>query len=182
MTSEKVLYSDDRAATFKTGISGWVASDGRFWGDDEHMARWSGCTYLSCECGNQHEKGCTICPECRDKKKLEKYQSKEFKEWDGEPLYCDGSDEYFFDEESIRSHCEVREISPSELRLVICTPNHAREIDDDYWCDDLAEDTYLHDIAPEVSTALESLNKLIREQKPVLSWDPGKYRTEIKEL
>jgi hypothetical protein len=55
--------------------------------------------------------------------------------------------------------------------LIICEPIHLKQIHDDYWHDQLAEDA---DLPCAVLEALDNLNKVIREQEPV-SWEPGKF-------
>lgn len=177
--SEKLLYSDPEAARRVT-VSGWVDKNGRFYGDNEHMARWSSCTHMICECGNERKKGWTICKECRDKKETEKYNALEFKEWDGDtPLYSEGADQYFFGEDEILDHCEEYECSPDDLMLIICRPGYASCVEYDHWHDDLPEGMGLNDVAPELAEAVDALNKLIDEKKFILSWFPGKYRTTI---
>ena len=49
--SKEIRYDSAEAATYKTGLAGWVSCTGNFWGEDEHMARWTGCTHQSCACG-----------------------------------------------------------------------------------------------------------------------------------
>ena len=48
---EVVMIDDPRAATLVT-VTGWRSMDGRFYGDNEHAARWAGCTHVKClACG-----------------------------------------------------------------------------------------------------------------------------------
>ena len=42
---EVVMIDDPRAATLVT-VTGWRSRDGRFYGDNEHSARWAGCTHV----------------------------------------------------------------------------------------------------------------------------------------
>ena len=180
--SEKILYDSDEAAQRKT-LTGWLSKGGHFWPDKddpkfaEHHARWGGCTHKVCECGNEYEKHWTCCQECRDKKRLERYNDRELLEYSGQPVYSDSFDEYFFREDDIYSYCMDNEVCYDDLCLIVCEPQYAREIDEEYWIDDLPEDTYLDDVAPEISEALAEINKKIRDTKPILSWMPGKYRT-----
>ena len=170
--TKQILNTSDEAAKFVTNLEGWVDRLGRFWGKDERMARWAGCTHIVCpDCGNPTPKGYTICKGCREKKAVERYEAKERKQWDREtPLYSEFADEYFFSEDSLNDYLEFGETKQA-LRLVICEPIYLKEIDEDYFCDELPEDGEL----PEnVFSALEELNKIIRGQKPV-SWMPGKY-------
>jgi hypothetical protein len=57
------------------------------------------------------------------------------------------------------------------MPLIICVPNYPRQIDGDYWSDDLPEDG---DLPTELEKAVDAFNKVIRNLQP-LSWSPGKY-------
>ena len=61
------MIDDPRAATLVT-VAGWRSRDGRFYGDNEHAARWSGCTHVKCvSCGDPTNKICSVCQSCREK-------------------------------------------------------------------------------------------------------------------
>ena len=55
--NEMILNTSDEAAHFVTGLSGWVSRHGHFYGNDERLARYDGCTHTVCECGKPCEKG-----------------------------------------------------------------------------------------------------------------------------
>ena len=178
MSSEKIImYDSDEAATFKTGISGWVSGDGRFFGKDEDMARYAGCTHKTCACGNIHSKSWTICDECRDRKSAGRYESMPHKEWEGEPLVIFGDDRYFWDVESVYDH--MLDAGTTDLQLVICEPNYAPEINEDHGEEYYPEDQYLDDVAPELAKRIAELNEWIAKEKPILSWSGGTHRTTI---
>lgn len=174
--SEKILNTSADAATYKT-ISGWVSRDGRFYGDDERLARWAGCTHLICDCGNEYKKGWTMCQNCRSIKDLERYEARPFKEWDGkEPIYSEALERYFFHDSDLEDYMADEEILPEDLRLVICDPISPRLVEDDWFQDALPEDQYVDDVASkEVIEAMRKLNELL--EKEVWSWQPGKFRT-----
>jgi hypothetical protein len=120
----------------------------------------------------------TICRACADKKRLEKYEGMPFKEWDGvTPLTLDDDVQYFWDEDGLLDYCEMNEIKPEDLRIVLFEPNYAWEIDDDYYCDILPEDHTLADDYPELADAIEKVNELICKKEKPLRWGAGKYRT-----
>lgn len=170
---QKIIMPED-AAELKT-VTGWVTADGRFFGKEERLARYHGCTHKVCECGKLMEKAWTLCESCRARKSRERYNAMPFKEWDGEtPVVISGDDHYFFNEDDIEEYCDDQEIQPEDLQLIICEPNRLFEINEGHWEDVLPEDDY--SFPKEVTIALEALNKAIRESKPV-SWSPGKYRT-----
>lgn len=174
-TKEIILDTDEAAASQKT-ITGWVSRNGRFYGKDEQLARYDGCTHKTCECGNPVEKSWIKCPNCRAKKDTERYNAFPFKEWDGkEPICMFDGDKYFFSEEDIEMYLEDNEdLNPEDLRLVICEPNYPHEITEDWWADDLPEDG---EMPKALSDKIDELNKFIKTMPP-LSYSPGKIRTE----
>lgn len=179
MTEEKIFNTDDKAASLKT-VTGWVSRHGLFYGDNENIARLNGCTHLVCDCGNEYEKG-RMCLSCRNIKEVERYDAREFKEWDGKtPLYSEAIDRYFFDSSELDHYTLDEEIPLEDLRLVICDPVYPCLISQDIWEDKFPEGQYLEDVCPELADLLEALNKYIRENKPVFSWYPGKFKTSYK--
>lgn len=168
---EKIIHYDSQeAAQFQTGLSGWVDRYGRFWGNDEHMARWSGCTHLNCtKCGEQIEVR-SYCRSCSHKTDVERYLSMPKQEWYGEEyLYSMSYDKYIYSNEELFDFLAETNTSPEDLMLVICEPNYLSQINSDYWCDDLTEDG---DLPGNVESALEALNKAIRDAGPA-SYSPG---------
>lgn len=178
--NEKVHYASDEAARLKT-LTGWVSRHGHFYGDNEHLARWDGCTHQTCACGAEMARGYTACPSCRDKTQLARYEALAFKEWDGAtPLTLFNDDTYFWDEDGVLDYCEMNGLQPSDLRLVICEPQFAWEVEpDDYLCDILPKDSSVEDVDPELAEAFEALNRVIRERKKPISWSGGEFRTSV---
>jgi hypothetical protein len=170
---EKIILPESvEAAHFQEGISGWVDRGGNFWGKDERMARWCGCTHVHCkDCGTVISRGYTLCDPCVIRRDIEKYNGLEKIDWDGEtPLYSHASDKYFFDAQELHDYLEEEDDrTPEDMRLVLCTPNRLRQIDEDYFVDELPEDG---ELPAEIAGALEVLNKAIREHEPV-SWSPS---------
>ena len=175
--SECVLITSEKAAKFVTNIEGWVDRHGRFWGKDEDLARWSGCTHVLCkECGTVIPKeGWTVCADCREMKKVQEYELRERKQWDGEtPVYSETLDKYFFDGDDLQLHLEDYGGTIEALRLVICDPLELPEITEEFFCDDLPDEG---EVPSDVLQAMDELNRVIAEQDPV-SWAPGKYAVE----
>lgn len=171
MPEQMVMNSSDEAAELKT-VTGWVSRTGHFYGNDERLARWDGCTHVPCNsCGTAVEKCYTMCGACKAAKELDRYAALPKVEWDGEtPLYSEVADEYFFDRQALEDKLYDEDITPESLRLVICTPNYPRQIDYDHWCDELPEDGELPD---DIADAVAALNEVI-EKSAALSWSPGK--------
>lgn len=177
MTEQKtIMYESAEAATFKTGLEGWVSSDGRFWGKDEHIARFAGSTHKKCDCGNVISKSYTLCDVCRDVRSAERYMALEHKEWGGEPLVIYGSDTYFFNDE-IYDYLNDFE-GEDAPQLMICEPIIAPYIEE-YGIDQLPEDWQIEDADQELANLIANVNEYIGKKKPILSWYQGKFRTTV---
>lgn len=175
-----ILNTSNEAAQLKT-VTGWVDRDGRFWGKDERMARWSGATHIACQrCGTPHYKAWTLCNGCRDLAAIERWEKLERKPWDGESPVClyDG-DKYFFDLESFLEWCADHDVKPQEANLVHCKPQYLSQVDEDHWADDLAED---EELPPNVLDALAALNAQIRAHKKPISWWPSEIAVDPDSL
>ncbi|MEB7891015.1 hypothetical protein NGK36_17230 [Hafnia alvei] len=173
MKKEKkvILKDSDESASIKT-VTGWVSSDGRFWGNNESMARWAGATHQKCENSLDHPiyEISSYCELCHKEKQQAKFNTMPRKSWNDEPLVICGTDTYFFDKESLYEYCEEIKVNPSELPLVICEPNYPQEIDgNDYFCDVLPEDG---ELTSELEAAFIALNEVIKNSAP-LSWSEG---------
>ena len=178
---EKILYSDSRAASYKTNIEGWVSKNGRFYGNNEgseHLARWDGCDLIKCKvCGLEMDKcGYTVCQSCREDQQQLEYFNMPEKEWDGiGMIYSETLDLYLDSIDEALEEAETFGIELKEMLLVICDPTSLREISEDYFCDDLPEDGELPDIIRE---KLGEFNQALADYGPV-SWYPGKYRVKL---
>lgn len=171
-----IFPESEEAAKFVTGISGWVDRDGRFFGNDERLARYSGSTHKKCDCGEIIAKN-SYCNSCSTSIKIERYKNAKKIDWDHKtPLYSESNDEYIHDTDDLINLIEELEITNvDDLMLFICEPNYLSSIDVDYWQDDLPEDV---DLPGNVAEALDALNKAIRENGAV-SWSPGKFAAII---
>jgi len=174
--TEQILYDSDQAATYRTGIEGWVCSKGYYHGNSkssEHLARWSGSTHVKCECGAICSKHYTLCRKCREKKEDEKFNSMEKAPWDGEsPVCIYGTDTYFFNGiDEIEVYCDDYGVKKENLQLCHCCPIELPEFDvNDHFCDVMAEDSDY--IPQDIIDAAEDLNEAIRAAAP-LSWRQG---------
>ena len=169
-----IMYDSPEAAELKFGIKGWVSREGFFHGDDEHYARWSGCTHLKCkECGSPHRKSWTLCEKCRGKKQeereIEAYTKMEVIEWNEKvPVCICGSDVYFNSWGEINDYCEEIDCTIESLRLVICVGIPLLYIDiNDHFYDVMHEDQSIDDIDQDILDAADELNELIKKAKPM---------------
>lgn len=174
-----ILYDSSEAAQLKD-LKLWVSAKGHVY-NDEHLARWDGCTHKKCECGRGLvEKSWIACELCKSEKDHQRYLDLPLIEWDGKTPLCDDlSDTYFFDEGEIADYCEANEIKEEDLRLLICEPQYAYKLDaEDIYQDLLPEDGEVPD---EIKSAFDELNKRIAAYKQPLSWIPGKGRVLLKD-
>ena len=179
MREEKVvMYESPEAASIQT-VTGWVDPSGRFWGKDEHMARYCGSTHRQCANNPAHPIHATNgwCEDCRAEIRAAKFDAMPKRVWAGEVITEYDGDKYFFDEESLRDHLIDNDIDPADLKLVFCTPNYPSQIDpNDHFCDDLPEDGEIND--DQLLAAFDLLNEMIRKSPP-LSWSPGKEAVDL---
>ena len=180
MNDQKIVMQDsDEAAQYRTDIKGWVSRTGLYCGDGDHgelLARYNGCTHRKCEkCDSSVEKN-SYCRQCRSDKARADFLAMPYAEWDGVAmLYSNVRDQYYSTPEDAEDALEEGE-TLLDLELIICKPNYARQIDDDYFCDDLPEDG---DLPVEVEAAMKSFNAQVKGV--ILSWYPGKTRFQLKE-
>lgn len=178
-----ILDTDPEAAKFVENISGWVSRNGRFFGKQEDVARYDGCTHRACrDCGTATIKHYLICDDCSEKKKAARYEKLETAVWDEDGmLYSDVADRYFSSWEEVADYMEEENeqtLAPVSLRLVICDPVFLSPVDEDRWADDLPEDGELPD---NVVAALAEFNDILRAAGPV-SWIPGKRAAVLPPL
>ncbi|EOW4542377.1 hypothetical protein ACUHRZ_001253 [Raoultella planticola] len=171
--NDKIIMMDsDEAASIQT-VTGWVDRHGRFWGNDEYQARWSGATHRKCDKNpDEHPIRSThgYCEECHRESRQAKFATFERTVWAGEPLVIFDDDQYFFDAESLADYCWDHSVFPSELQLLICEPSHIPEFDLEQHCEEIMPDGDDYYCLPQsLRDAAEALNKAIKESGPV-SW------------
>lgn len=176
-TEPTVLSTSDDAAKLVT-ITGWKSRRGIFFGEDERTARYDGCTHMPCDtCSKPTDKHSIYCDACRLKRDTERYWALPAERWDGQcMIFAEAEDEYYQSLESFLEHAEDEQFDPVDLRPLLCDPIIAREVDPDYWCDDMAEDG---ELPAELEEALKALNAVIKQHQFVLSWSPSKVRLDL---
>lgn len=185
MDKEIIYYNSEKAAqpaklilADGTESELWVSSKGRGY-REEHTARYDGCTHRQCECGSWVEKGWTKCDKCRSKASTERYYAMPSKPYDEGPVVLYSDDTYFWSIDDILDYCHENEVKKEELQLVHCVPTSIPEVDWDYFSDVIPIDGDEDVFSKEMEDALNNLNKIIREHKPV-SWTEGKYRVTFE--
>lgn len=176
--SEPIILPTDEEAAAPCTLSGWKSRDGCFYtgGEAETTARWHGATHTKCtECGCASKKPYTVCQACRDKRSHESWMRlPERDAVEGEPVYSELLNEYFFDIDYACDEANERGIPVEDLQLVCCEQVFAKSIDTDIWADDLPED---QDPPMQLVEAVEAFNKAI--EGLALSWQPGRKRVRL---
>ena len=162
-TNGTYCYED---AAEKRAVTGWVCKTcRRYWGDDEHMARYCCAKDLPCKCGKRIVGSWTACEDCRNQKQEATWANAKKVEWDGTFPVCEwDNDKFFWCEDSIRETCIERGIHPRNLRLVKAEPCTLPEFElHEFLRDELADDqdiTGADAIDKTVNDFIDSLNPL----------------------
>ena len=179
--TETIILPEDVKIEYRENIKGWVVDD-KYYGRDEatakRIASYDIATHKKREkCGSIISQR-SYCQLCSDKSILEKYMNLEEIEWDGTfPITLHDDDKYFFNEDELYDFLEDQEEPLDYFRFNSCKENYAREIDGDYWCDDLPED--VDELPDQLEKAMEALNKVASET--LLSYSPSNKRLRFNE-
>lgn len=171
MPEKEIRYED---AASRVTATGWACNTCHRWYGDaegaEHLARWCCATDLPCECGGRLRKPWSACESCREQRSAERWAKLPREEWDGTtPLYSEELQRFLWDEDEVWEAIEEAGGDTEALRLCLCRPQPPRELDLDYWEDDLPEDGDYLDLPDELREAVDVLNEVIKRQS-VLSW------------
>jgi hypothetical protein len=178
-----IMFESPEAAQLKTVI-GWVSRSGHFWGNDQRMARWDGCTHQLCGdgCGTAVERSYTRCEGCQDKRDAAAYMELDRDDWDGvTPLWSDAADRMFFSASDLQDYCRDEGKQPRELRLLLCDACSFHFIDEDDFADDLPEDCEAPD---ELRQALRKFNESIKEinDKGIGAWQATRVAAVVPDF
>lgn len=172
-----VMYDSPEAAQILT-VTGRISRNGKYYGENEHAARYDGCTHRPCRtCGEPAHKHYTLCDPCRGQHKIEKYNDRPRKKWDGVSMLFSEMKEEFYIDLDAAEECLEDEQTLEDLRLVICDPNYIKTLEPDFFCDDLAPED---ETPKELLAAIAAFNAAVANMPP-LSWSPGKYALKIDE-
>ncbi|WP_417285319.1 hypothetical protein [Comamonas sp.] len=171
-TQKITMAESNEAASIQT-VTGWVSSDGKFWGNDERMARYAGSTHRKCENNPDHPPVANndSCRQCRKERKEQQWQDmpKEAYTPEAFPLHLYATDRYFFDAEDLFYWLKEYNIKPEDVRLTKCKPSYPDQIDpNEHFCDIVPEDG---EVPEDVWEAFENLNEVLKKSEP-FSWFP----------
>lgn len=180
MKEQKIIMRESPEAASIQTVTGWMSSNGHFYGNDESTARYDGCTHQLCHgCGEVIAKSNYFC-KCSDKRSQEKFDAMSEEPWDGEsPIYSDWLDKYIFDGdiESLLDD-QAEGTAMEDLRLIHCVPVYLHQIDTDVWEDELRTEDDSAEVPSAVDEALEKLNEAIKNAGPV-AWQAGNKRVKL---
>jgi len=182
-TKTKIVMYDDPNIVQLKEVKGWVGKDGRFYGNNEHLARHANSTHKKCECGNIMVKGYSYCNDCSTKKAKENFLKLPIGEWDGKSMMCEYNGERFFsDMDEVIEYLEDNDILPEDAEIVLCEKQvflnevNFDELNEEY-CTEENGASYYH---PEIAEKVEELNELIRKAEPKL-WFRTNKRVVIQD-
>jgi len=180
---EKLILNTDKDIVEAVMVLRWrTDKDNRVF-DTEEYARNYVATHKKCDtedCEAIVKIGWRRCDNCTHYSYREMYNKLTYKEWDGESLLSlFDNDVFFSDIDEIHDYCEENDVNPSDLMLIICEPIALRNVELDYWEDDVPENCDgLASYRPELAKKIQELNDWIDSQPP-LSWSEGRFRTKI---
>ena len=184
--SEQIHYNDAKVE-YRTDIKGWIGSDGRYYGDDEHLARWYSCTHVKCSndgCENQALRSQLRCESCKEKSSIEKWRNAEKrKPLNTDVIYwSDACSEYFQSFEEINEYAYENDLSVIDMRLYHCEQESGfpqvdiHDLYEEYSTEEISPDEY---VSPEICEAIENLNKLLKKQE-ILVWHPSNIAVDVE--
>ena len=117
MSEQIIAYDSAEAASIQT-VTGWVSRTGIFFGNDEHMARYDGCTHRQCGKCSALIPVHSYCRDCADKASIEKYASMPRADWNGsDMLYSKAHDVWFQDADYLADYCDEHSCTWNGLRM-----------------------------------------------------------------
>lgn len=112
----------------------------------------------------------SYCRECWEEKQDKRYNDFETVEWDGKSmLYSHATDSFYWSMEEVAEDAELQEVALENMRLSPCEPNNMHQVDEDYWCDVIADDG---DLPIEIQESLAVFNNAVIEHGKSVSWSP----------
>lgn len=181
MSKKIILMSDKEAASIKT-VTGWVGGDGRFYGDDEEMARWAGATHKQCQNQNHppHKKN-GYCIECHKEQEIRRFNSFPLVVYKDGFIYCHDNDRFYSDADYLLDSIEHGGLGENPM-LSTCSPVAMHPLEIEHWEDVLPEDCGIESLPIEIADAIEALNEAIEKHGQSVSFMPNNDRIDINQL
>lgn len=174
-SDNRIIMFDSPEAARPGTAEGWVSRDGYFYAD-ERSARYSGCTHSPCEeCGAPTPKMYTHCEACRASRERARYEAMPEGQWDGKQMvYSETLDRFYPNPDEAWEEADDEGVDLASMRLVLCEPQYARQLDVDDFADEMPEDGEEPD---ELVAALNAFNSAVSGL--ILSWYPGNTRLAL---
>ncbi len=176
--AEVILVTDPRAATHLM-IDGWKSLSGRVY-TAERAARYDSATHAICsDCGVTCEKYYTACAACRTTRSAKQWDDLPKVPYNGEPAWPWNGDELLMDFDDVADYADRCEVEIEDLRLVKAKPVKMRELECDYWSDDLPPDG--DDVPGWLQDAVDVLNREIQANGPCC-WTDSKIAIDPRSI
>lgn len=179
--AKDIFPEDSEAAIYMDSVpfsKGWVDRNGRYWGDDERMARYSGATKLRCDdCGNPIPKvGYSCCFDCRALRSRKAFDTLPVEKWDGIcMLYSETQEEYYTDIASALDFLKSKEDWYS-LQLTLTRKVEISPLTSDDWYEEFPDG----DVPQELEAIIEDFNIKLAKIDWNL-WEPIAVAVDLEE-
>ena len=180
MNKPIIMRDSPLAASIKT-VTGWVSSNGRFFGDNEDLARYDGSTHQKCKNNPDHpiHEVRSYCEVCANENSEKRFREFEKKPWDGKtPVAIHETDEFFFSISDLFDHLCDHEIQLADVQIVHCKPQYPNQIDPGYYYQDDLPDGDSGFLSAALIDAFDKLNEVIKKEGP-LCWYQDKFKVEF---
>lgn len=159
---KRILYDSPKAARLMT-VTGWVSSLGRFFGNDEDLARYNGSTHRVCPVDPSHGEHETrgYCDKCRSQKDRSRFAAMPKKAYADAtfPITVFDGDDWFYREDELIDWLIDNGIAPEDAELVESVPEPFKGIVEDDVIDSFGAEDY--ELPVVVADAIDALNRLL---------------------
>lgn len=180
--TENIILPESPEAAHPVTLYGWRSRTGRFYAglDAEQIARSDGKTHDTCKCGTVFRcRGYSVCEKCKERAEIARWEAMPKVKWDEEtPVNLYGTDEYFFDPDSLDDYIAENEIAPEGVRLVLCEPDYPQPLNSDNFIPFGMPDDY--ELPDYLLAAIDQFNCAIEENKQPLAWGATSIAVEYQ--
>lgn len=179
--NEEIIFPDDARAAKLVDVPVWKSRKGNYF-LTEQSARYDGATHHKCElCEKPQERPYVFCAEHLKESRDKKFYAYEVVEWDEEtPLCLFDTDQCFYSHDDAGEYAFEHGLKLEDLQLVLCKPVKLKQIDEDYFADELPDDYNLAQVSSTLIEKLNEVNQFISTLPPA-SWREGNKRVILKE-
>lgn len=180
MSEQKMIMYDSPEAAQRKTVVGWVSSAGNYFGANEHLARYDGCTHRQCDCGEIYPRS-EYCRACHNKHRDAVYESMPLQEWADGPACIFDDDVFFWDHEEFFEWCKEDYIEPASVRLVLCKREAWPILGSDFFEEYIPDGEDADSLPKAILDAIDAFNAVVAAQ-PAISWYPANVRVDMAKL